>query len=144
MSSIWPARSLVGREWRAAQESAFRLQSPRWYFSDNYPYWIYYYPSRPYPALGSGIGGCRLIQPPVLRTWLAYALRLRLTPMRTERTTQTARCKAEFPAGLVKRQKRAPPTGKRRAKGALARCAASYSIRPQSLEARVTVGALAA
>jgi hypothetical protein len=44
------------------------LQSSRWYFSDNYPYWIYYYPSRPYPALGSGVGGggCRLIQRPVL------------------------------------------------------------------------------
>src|ERR1700739_5048736 len=33
------------------------LQSPRWYFSDNYPYWIYYYPSRPYPALWKGGGG---------------------------------------------------------------------------------------
>jgi hypothetical protein len=42
------------------------LQSPRWYFSDSHPYWIYDYPSRPYPALGSGVGGCRLIQRPVL------------------------------------------------------------------------------
>jgi len=34
------------------------LQSPRWYFSDNYPYWIYYdYPGGPYPTFGRVVCG---------------------------------------------------------------------------------------
>ena len=43
------------------------LQSPRWYFSDNYPYWIYYdYPGGPYPTFARVVGGCHLIRRPVL------------------------------------------------------------------------------
>lgn len=42
------------------------LQSPRWYFSDNYPYWIYGYPG--YPV----IGGCHLVRRPVLDPRLGW------------------------------------------------------------------------
>ena len=41
------------------------LQSPRWYFSDNYPYWIYDYPTAPYPAVTIVVGRCRLARRPV-------------------------------------------------------------------------------
>src|ERR1700758_2672596 len=48
-------------------------------------------------------------------------------------------------SALVSRdpQKEPHQRGSGGAKGVLARCAASYSIRPQSLDARVTVGVLA-
>jgi hypothetical protein len=48
------------------------LQSPRWYFSDNYPYWIYDYPGSLYPAFRSVIGGCHLVRRPVLDPRLGW------------------------------------------------------------------------
>jgi len=39
------------------------LHSPRWYYSDHYPYWIYFTDS-PYVASGD-VGGCHLIRRPV-------------------------------------------------------------------------------
>jgi hypothetical protein len=42
------------------------LYSPRWYFSDTYPYWIYDYPAVPYPAFRNVAGGCHLIRRRVL------------------------------------------------------------------------------
>ena len=50
---------------------------------------------------------------------------------------------AEIPDGYASLQKEPHQRGSGGAKGVLARCAASYSIRPQSLDARVTVGVLA-
>jgi hypothetical protein len=42
------------------------LQSPRWYFSDNYPYWIYFdYPGHPYPGFRTVVG-YHLVRQPVL------------------------------------------------------------------------------
>jgi len=41
------------------------LQSPRWYYSNNYPYWIYY-SERPYIAFRDVVGGCYLIRRPAL------------------------------------------------------------------------------
>jgi hypothetical protein len=41
------------------------VQSPRWYYSDQYPYWIYY-PAPPYIAFREVVGGCYLIRRPVL------------------------------------------------------------------------------
>lgn len=41
------------------------LQSPRWYYSNNYPYWIYY-SERPYIAFRDVVGGCYLIRRPVM------------------------------------------------------------------------------
>jgi len=42
------------------------LHSPRWYYSDNYPYYIYFYPEHPYSAHGDFVGGCYLVKRPVL------------------------------------------------------------------------------
>jgi hypothetical protein len=33
------------------------LHSPRWYYSDQYPYWIYYYSGSPYIAFRDVVGG---------------------------------------------------------------------------------------
>jgi hypothetical protein len=55
------------------------LQSPRWYFSDNYPYWIYDYPVAPYPAFRNVVGGCHLVRRPVLdptRGWRIGAVQV--------------------------------------------------------------------
>ena len=42
------------------------LHSPRWYFSDNYPYWIYYdYPGHPYSGFRDAVD-CQLVRRPVL------------------------------------------------------------------------------
>jgi hypothetical protein len=41
------------------------LQAPRWYYSDFYPYWIYFTQS-PYLEPLGGVGGCHLIRRPVL------------------------------------------------------------------------------
>ena len=41
------------------------LHSPRWYYSDNYPYWIYY-SERPYIAFRDVVGGCYAVRRPVL------------------------------------------------------------------------------
>jgi hypothetical protein len=40
------------------------LQSPRWYYSDNYPYYIY--PENLYPASNDFARGCHLVRRPVL------------------------------------------------------------------------------
>ena len=42
------------------------LHSPRWYYSDNYPYYIYFYSGNPYYAFRDVVGGCYLIRRPVL------------------------------------------------------------------------------
>ena len=42
------------------------LRSPRWYYSDNYPYYIYFYSGKPYAAFRDVVGGCYLIRRPVL------------------------------------------------------------------------------
>jgi hypothetical protein len=42
------------------------LRSPRWYYSDNYPYYIYFYSGHPYYAFRDVVGGCYLIRRPVL------------------------------------------------------------------------------
>ena len=42
------------------------LQSPRWYYSDNYPYYIYFYSGHPYFAFRDVVGGCYPIRRPVL------------------------------------------------------------------------------
>jgi hypothetical protein len=51
------------------------LQSPRWYYRDSYPYYIY--PETPHAASADFVGGCHLVKRPVL----AYARRaaVRLT-----------------------------------------------------------------
>jgi hypothetical protein len=41
------------------------LQSPRWYYSDNYPYYIYFRPGNPY-AFGGVVSNCYLIRRPML------------------------------------------------------------------------------
>src|SRR5215471_6721790 len=42
------------------------LHSPRWYYSDQYPYWIYYdYPGHPYSGFRDAVG-CQLVCRPVL------------------------------------------------------------------------------
>ena len=55
------------------------LQSPRWYYSDNYPYYIYFYsgPYYPYPYRDS-VGGCYPIKRPVLTPdgWRARTVEL--------------------------------------------------------------------
>ena len=40
------------------------LHSPRWYYSDNYPYYIYFFSGNPY--LRDSVGGCYSIRRPVL------------------------------------------------------------------------------
>ena len=40
------------------------LRSPRWYYSDNYPYYVYFYSGHPYFAFREV--GCFLIRRPVL------------------------------------------------------------------------------
>ena len=40
------------------------LQFPRWYYSDNYPYYIYFFSGNPY--LRESVGGCYSIRRPVL------------------------------------------------------------------------------
>ena len=42
------------------------LRSPRWYYSDYYPYYIYFYSGNPYFAFREVVGGCYLIKRPVL------------------------------------------------------------------------------
>jgi hypothetical protein len=42
------------------------LYSPRWYYSDNYPYYIYFYSGNPYSAPGEYVGSCYPIRRPVL------------------------------------------------------------------------------
>ena len=42
------------------------LQSPRFYYSDNYPYYIYFYSGNPYYAYRDSVGGCYPIKRPVL------------------------------------------------------------------------------
>jgi hypothetical protein len=42
------------------------LHSPRWYCSDYYPYYIYFYSGHPYYAFRDVVGGCYLIRRPVL------------------------------------------------------------------------------
>jgi hypothetical protein len=41
------------------------VHSPRWYYSDHYPYWMYFHPE-PYVAFRDVVGGCYLIRRPVL------------------------------------------------------------------------------
>ena len=54
------------------------LHSPRWYYSDNYPYYIYFYPEHPYSAFGDVVTGCYLVKRPVLTPggWRARAVQL--------------------------------------------------------------------
>jgi hypothetical protein len=42
------------------------LHSPRWYYSDDYPYWIYFRTEGPYVPSGNLGTGCYLIERPVL------------------------------------------------------------------------------
>ena len=52
------------------------LQSPRWYYSDNYPYYIY--PENRYAASGHFVGGCYFVMRPVLTPsgWRQRAVQL--------------------------------------------------------------------
>ena len=54
------------------------LHSPRWYYSDNYPYYIYFYPENSYHANAGSVGGCTLVRRPVLTPggWLARTVQL--------------------------------------------------------------------
>ena len=54
------------------------LHSPRWYYSDNYPYYIYFYPEHPYSPHGDVVGGCYQVERPVLTPggWHTSAVRL--------------------------------------------------------------------
>jgi hypothetical protein len=42
------------------------LQSPRWYYSNNYPYYIYFHSLDPYYIVSNFVGGCYLIRRQVL------------------------------------------------------------------------------
>jgi hypothetical protein len=42
------------------------LHSPRWYYSDHYPYYIYFNSGHPYFAFRDVVGGCYPIRRPVL------------------------------------------------------------------------------
>jgi uncharacterized membrane protein len=42
------------------------LRSPRWDYSDNYPYFVTFYSGTPYLTFGNAPGGCYLIRRPVL------------------------------------------------------------------------------
>ena len=50
------------------------LQAPRWYFSDFYPYYIYFTQS-PYLEPPGGVVGCHLIRRPVLDPRLGWVTR---------------------------------------------------------------------
>jgi hypothetical protein len=53
------------------------LHSPRWYYSDSYPYYIYFYPEHPYPASGDFVV-CHPVERPVLTPlgWRTRAVQL--------------------------------------------------------------------
>ena len=42
------------------------LHSPRWYYSDHYPYYIYFQSGHPYQPFREVVGGCYLVRRPVL------------------------------------------------------------------------------
>jgi hypothetical protein len=42
------------------------LQSPRWYYSTNYPYYIYFHSRNPNYTVGDFVGGCYSIKRPIL------------------------------------------------------------------------------
>jgi hypothetical protein len=42
------------------------LRSPRWDYSDNYPYYVSFYSGTPHLVFGDFVGGCYLIRRPVL------------------------------------------------------------------------------
>ena len=52
------------------------LHSPRWYYSDNYPYYVYFYTEHPYNT--DVVGGCYLVKRPVLTPagWRTRAVQL--------------------------------------------------------------------
>ena len=53
------------------------LHSPRWYYSDNYPYYIYFYPQNPYYPFRNFVG-CYSIRRPVLTPdgWRTHTVQL--------------------------------------------------------------------
>jgi hypothetical protein len=42
------------------------LHSPRWYYSNNYPYWMYFYSKDPYIAFRDNVDGCYPVRRQVL------------------------------------------------------------------------------
>ena len=54
------------------------LHSPRWDYSDNYPYYVSFYSGTPHLVFGDVVGGCYLIRRPVLTPsgWRTRAVQL--------------------------------------------------------------------